>query len=117
MKDNYHYVRFRWWNPANLQKIEEKLREYSFNVKKIADDKTEQELSIYKDNRKELLVRADNVKARISYYTASLEQQEGARFSSRDMKLREIILSTYSRERATPFPWGFNEEPRFELEK
>jgi hypothetical protein len=40
-------------------------------------------------------------------------QREAAPFTAKDAELREKLFEMYNRDRPTPFPWAFLEEPKF----
>jgi hypothetical protein len=110
----YHYVRFRWWTRLDLEKISKELAE-EFDVKMIAQSGDVRELALHKDDRNELEVKSDTLIAFISPFRAVLSQGEPSPFTSRDMNLRKKIIELYPKNRPTPFPWKFSEEPKFEV--
>ena len=114
MAEPYHYVRFRWWSRVDLEKIAEDLRA-PFSVKKIDWPRDERDLSLLKDERAELEVKADTLTARLSYFRALLTQKEAAPFTEKDEELRRRVTEIYPRDRPTPFPWQFIHEPKFEV--
>jgi len=73
------------------------------------------DLSLLKDSRQEFKVAADTLIARLSSFRALLAQREAAPFTERDMELRKKILELYPRNRPSPFPWQFSEEPIFQV--
>ena len=109
-KKPYHYVRFTWWNPVNLKDIAKKL-EGTFDVGKLITWFN----VLYREERSELAVRADTLRAMLSAFTAVLYQRESSPFTEKDMELRKIIFELYPRGRATPLPWMFTYEPDFEV--
>jgi hypothetical protein len=114
MAEPYHYVRFRWWNRVDLEKIAEDLRA-PFSVKKIDWPRDERELSLLKDDRMELEVKADTLTARLSSFRALLTQKVVAPFTENDVELRRKVIEIYPNDRPTPFPWQFIPEPKFEV--
>jgi len=64
-----------------------------------------------------LKVSADTLSAMLSRFRALLYQKEAAPFTARDMELRKKVLELYTRDRSTPFLWGFRSEPKFEIAK
>jgi hypothetical protein len=115
MTSKYSYVRFRWWDPVNLDKAVEELS--GFKAKKIIQEKGGDDLSLYRDFRDEVEVEADTLQALLSPFRAVLNQREAKPFTARDMELREKVMKMYPRGRPTPFPWEFSSEPGFEKEK
>jgi len=115
MVSKYSYVRFRWWDPVNLDKAVEEFS--GFKTKKIFQDKGGEDVSPYIDLREEVEVEADTLQAVLSSLRAVLNQKEVKPFTVKDMELREKVMKLYPRGRPTPFPWEFNSEPKFEKEK
>jgi hypothetical protein len=114
MASKYSYVRFRWWDPVDLDKAVEEFS--GFKTKKIVREKVGQEISLYSDQRDEVEVEADTIQALLSSFRVVINQKETKPFTVRDMELREKILKMYPRGRPTPFPWEFSSEPKFEKE-
>ena len=115
MTSKYSYVRFRWWDPVNLDKAVEELS--GFKVKKIIQEKGGEDISLYRDLRDEVEVEADTLQAFLSPFRAVLNQKEAKPFTARDLELREKVMKMYPRGRPTPFPWEFSSEPKFEVEE
>ena len=113
----YYYVRFCWWQTQDLEKLSAKLKERFTLVRSLAYRKEKMEISIFKDTRDEIEVKADTLLAILSPTRAILFQKERAPFTKRDMDLRETILALYPRNRPTPFPWEFSIEPKFETKE
>ncbi|MFC1804048.1 hypothetical protein ACFL0D_08830 [Thermoproteota archaeon] len=89
----------------------------SFSVRRrdyIADNL---EISFFKEDRSELIVTADKMRVHMKAHRAILNQIEEGPFTKHDMDLRNFILVNYPRNRPTPFPWSFNFEPKFEVER
>jgi len=112
VKQPYYYVRFRWWKSINLEEVVEALNK-KFNVQKILLPKNNSEVSLYKDEREELIVMADSLTAMLSSFRAILYQTECKPFTKRDLELREKVLELYPRWQITPFPWSYKNEPEF----
>jgi hypothetical protein len=110
----YSYVRFRWWDPVDLDKAAEELS--GFKTNKIVREKGGQEISLYRDQRDEVEVEADTLQALLSSFRVVINQKEVKPFTVRDMELREKVMKMYPRGRPTPFPWEFSSEPKFEKE-
>jgi hypothetical protein len=87
MSRPYHHVRFRWWSTVDLEKTTKEM-ENSFKVIKIDYP----EPTFYKDDKKEIIVKADTLTASLSLYRAVLSQEKASPFTIKDMKLREKIF-------------------------
>jgi len=74
------------------------------------------EISLFKEDRFELIITGDRMRGNANAHRAILSQIEEGSFTAHDMKLREFILDRYPRSRPTPFPWSFHYEPDFEVE-
>jgi hypothetical protein len=115
MASKYDYVRFRWWDPVDLDKA---VAEFSdFKTKKITYEKESDDISLYKDLRDEVEVKSDTLQALLSPLRALLYQKDVKPFTARDIELREKVMKMYPRSSPTPFPWEFSIEPKFEKEK
>ena len=75
------------------------------------------EVSLFKDDRLELIVTGDRMRVHMNAHRAILSQFEEGAFTRRDMMLREKMLELYPRSRPTPFPWGHSYEPSYEVEE
>ncbi len=115
----YHYVRFSWWKKHSPTELVERLkREFTIILPKLEKYNTyEYDISFYKGERWEALVKADTLSAFLSPDRAVLFQRTRAPFTERDMELRKTIFSLYPHSRPTPFPWEFSHEPPFEVVK
>lgn len=111
----YHYVRFRWWNRADLEALAEELDE-EYEVNWSRGPGTELEIDLRKEERNILKVKADSLGAYLDIYKAVLYQREPSPFTKRDAKLRERLFKVYDKNRPTPFPWEFLREPEFVVE-
>lgn len=114
MSKPYHHVRFRWWDTVDLEKASEELGK-GYEVKKV--EHTEDPSSLYKEDRREIVVKADTLTASLSLFRVVLNQKNAAPFTERDMELRDKMHELYPHDRPTPFPWAFNPEPKFDVEK
>jgi len=114
MTKPYRHVRFKW-RPVDLNEAEEELREENFSIERHDMPKAEGDISLNKDYRNHLLVKADTLIALLEPFRANLSQREAAPFTEKDMKLRKIVLDIYPRNRWTPMPWSFVHEPKFEV--
>jgi hypothetical protein len=111
----YNYLRFRWWTHVNLDEAMEQLKD--FKVKRTLHAGTDPELSLFRDERDELEVEADTLKAFLTSVRAVLSQREEKPFTARDEELRDKVIKMYPRDRPTPAPWEWSVEPKYEKEK
>lgn len=115
MLRKYSYVRYAWWREVDIDELSRQLST-KFEVKPVkTPESTVYEFSLYKDVRREVLVKADTLKAYISRFRAVLFQRDRAPFTPRDMELRRRLLEVYPRDRPSPFPWAFSDEEPFEV--
>jgi len=114
MSKPYRHVRFRWWDTVDLEEAKEELAE-TYDVKEV--EYPEDPSSLYKEDRREIVAEADTLKASLSLYRVVLSQMKAAPFTGRDKELRDRMHELYPHDRPTPFPWSFNPEPRFDVEK
>jgi len=109
----YHYVRWTWFNEHNLEKLAEELANFTIVKppprKKVTD--------LMGRNVGEFEVQADTLLAFLSSEHASLFQKEKAPFTEKDIELRKAVFVLYPHSRATPLPFGFRKEPKFELKE
>jgi hypothetical protein len=110
----YNHVRFRWWNPVDLDKAKEELKDFKASVKQLP---TGQGIDLYKDDKRELTATADTLMAHLGGFRAVLSQREEKPFTKRDAELREKVRELYPQDRPTPFPWEWSPEPRFTVEE
>ena len=109
----YSYARFTWIKDIDVVKEANRLSK-EFLVEPInTPEPSEQEVSIHKDSRKEIIIRADTVNAIISRFRAILYQKEIAPFTATDLKLRQEIIDLYPRNSPSPIPVGVSYEPKF----
>jgi hypothetical protein len=109
----YSYSRFTWYKDINVDNEAERLSK-DFEIKPLnTPEPSEREVSIYKNTRKEIIIKADTLGAIISTFRAILYQKEKAPFTTKDMKLRQEILDLYPRRSASPLPIGYSFEPKF----
>ena len=108
----YHFVRFRWWSRLDLEKVSEELGE-KYAVEWSRGPESETEIDLRKDERTILNVKADTLGAYLDIYKVVMYQREPAPFTARDVELREGLFEMYNRDRPTPFPWQYLEEPKF----
>jgi hypothetical protein len=115
MLEPYHHVRFRWWTSINLDKL---ITDYSelYKTERKVRPRNNDELSLYKDQRDEVTLKADTLSVAAGAVRAVLYQREAKPFTSKDLALRKLVFELYDRVTPTPFPFGFSSEPRFEVE-
>jgi len=111
----YHHVRFRWWTSANLDKL---ITDYGelYKTEKRVRPRNDKEISLYKDQRDEVTLKADTLSVAAGAVRAVLFQKEAKPFTSRDLALRKLVFELYDKTTPTPFPFGFSSEPRYEVE-
>lgn len=115
MSRKYNYVRYRWWSEVDIDELSGELST-EFEVKPVnTPESTIQELSLYKEVRNEILIKADTLGAYISRVRAVLFQRDTAPFTPLDMELRRRLLEVYPRDRPSPFPWSFSDEEPFKV--
>jgi hypothetical protein len=78
--------------------------------------RNDKEISLYKDQRDEVTLKADTLSVAAGAVRAVLFQRESKPFTHRDIALRKLILELYDKSTPTPFPFGFSSEPKFEVE-
>jgi hypothetical protein len=115
MPEPYHHVRFRWWTSVNLDKL---ITDYSelYKMEKRVRPRTNEEVSLYKDQRDEVTFKADTLSVAAGAVRAVLYQKEAKPFTSKDLALRKLASELYDKTTPTPFPFGFSSEPKFEVE-
>jgi len=111
----YHYSRFRWMRPLDLDPAITELGT-DFAATKRIRPKNAVELTLYGDQRDEVIAHADTLSAAMSPYRAVLYQRERRAFTDKDLRLRAWVLKNYDKTTPTPFPWGGDSEPRYEVE-
>ena len=109
-------MRFVWGDGLDINALQMELAEmYPVRRREFPGDDVE--VSLFKDDRVELVVTADRMRVHINAHRAILSQIEDGPFTKRDMELRGFILEHYNRNRPTPFPWSASFEPEFEVEE
>ena len=117
----YHYVRFRSTS-LDLKEAEASLRLEGFSVEKYdTPPKSETELSMKSFfetdwNRDHIIVKADTLEAFLTQSVATLLQKQSEPFTQRDLRLREIILGLYDKNRAGILSPFLQREPEFDVE-
>jgi hypothetical protein len=99
-----------------MEKVEKLLTE-DYSVARRLFPGSNIEVSLFKDDRLELIVTADRMRVHMNAHRAILSQFEDGAFTMHDLILREKILEMYPRSRPTPFPWGHSFEPSYEVEE
>jgi hypothetical protein len=108
----YHFVRFRWWERLDLEAAAEELGE-TYTIEWSIGPSTETDMHLRKEERNILKVKADTLGAYLDVYKAVMYQREPTPFTQRDAELRERLFEMYNRDRPTPFPWQYLEEPKY----
>ena len=111
----YRYIRYRWERGNDMEALEPVLGE-EFSVDRRLFPGSDIEVSLFKDDRLELVVTADRMRVHMNAHRAILSQFMDGAFTEYDMRLRARVLELYPRSRPTPFPWGHSFEPDFEVE-
>ena len=115
MRRKYSYVRYTWWREVDIDELSRELSTM-FEVKHLPNPGNPRyEFSLFPEARREVLVKADTLKAYISTFRTVLFQRDRAPFTPRDMELRRRLLEVYLRDRPSPFPWSFSDEEPFEV--
>ncbi|HUV55164.1 MAG TPA: hypothetical protein VMW03_08175 [Candidatus Krumholzibacteriaceae bacterium] len=109
----YLYVRWRWWNRLDLERLSKELSQ-KYEVKMLPNFGYELELTLLKDERDAFLVKSDTLKVFLSPFRAVLLQKKPAPFTSKDLELRKRLLELYPHERPTFLPMQISSEPEFE---
>lgn len=112
----YSYIRYRWESGNDMDVLERVLSE-EFIVARRDYPGSDIEVSLFKEDRIELIVTADRVRAHMNAHQATLSQIEEGAFTKHDMELRARVIEYYPRRRPTPFPWGHSYEPDYEVEE
>ena len=113
MASPYSYTRYKWYEPVDLQQLEETLRD-RFHVEKRPMPFSELDVSIYRYERDGIKVKADTLSAFLYMFKAVLFQVEAEPFTVLDKELREAVLSHYTRDRSSILATGVVSEPPFE---
>jgi len=116
MSDAYYYTRFRWARPFDLGAASAELGS-DFKVSLRARPRGEDEITLFDDQRDELVAEADTLGAIMTSMRAVLFQREAKPFTARDLRLRAWVVERFDKTTPTPFPWGGSfPEPRYEVE-
>jgi hypothetical protein len=112
----YHYVMFRWLKPLDLDGAAAELCA-TYEVAKKLSPRGDVELSLYKEQRDVVTVKADTLSATLGLYRAVLFQKERKSFTTRDTALQAWVLKNFDKSTPTPFPLGGDSELKHEAEK
>ncbi len=110
----YYFVRYTWWRRVDIDSVEKEMRDV-FQVDNLEVPEVERERDMSPYGRERLRVRADTLGAYLAPERAVMYQREPQPFTARDMELRKRIFELYTRDRATPLPLFFQDEPKFEV--
>ena len=108
----YYFVRYTWWRRVDMDTVEKEMRGV-FEVENLVPPDDRRNMSPY--GREKLRVRADTLGAYLAPERAVMYQREPQPFTARDLELRKRIFELYTRDRATPLPLFFQDEPKFEV--
>lgn len=111
MDKRYYYLRFKWWRKVDLKAVEQEMGE-GFTVERINTPEGDINIS---GTREKLRVKADTLAVNLSPERAVLYQREADPFTPKDVELRKRIIELYPRDRPTPFPLFFQDEPKFKV--
>jgi len=111
----YAHTRFRWEANLDMDALEERVSR-EFQVSRREYPGSEEEIALFKNERTELVVKADRLVAHMNARRANLTQVEEGAFTARDMALRTLVFEHYPHSRPSPFPWSFSVEPKFQAE-
>ena len=114
MPSKYHYVRYRWWEIIDVDKLANELSE-EYNVKPIKDHGWDLELTLMKEARDKFLIKSDTLTVFLSAYRVVMVQKVAAPFTSKDLKLRNRLLELFPKERQTVLAIRSIPEPEFEI--
>ena len=107
MSNPYHYTRFRWMRPLDLDAASRELG-VDFTVEKKPRPRDDVELTLYADQRDEIVARADTLAVIMTSLRAVLFQRESKPFTGRDLRLRAWVFRSFDKTTPTPFPWGMD---------
>jgi hypothetical protein len=110
----YHYVRYRWWEKIDVDKLANDLSE-EYDVKPIKDHGWDLELTFLKEARDRYLIKSDTLGVFLSVYRAVMFQKVPAPFTAKDLRLRNQILKLFPKERETVLAIQVRSEPEFQV--
>jgi hypothetical protein len=117
MPEKYLYTRYTWWKDVHIDRLVDELASEFEIINLYSQGASRYEISLYSNTRREIMVKADTLNVYISRFRAVLFQKIEAPFTKRDLRLRERILKIYPRITASPLPFGFSHEPKFEVQE
>jgi hypothetical protein len=97
----YYKVRFRWWEPFDLEKFLEENKE-KYEMEETPEYTEPGRIDIFKDTRIEIKLRADTLHVFLTPYRAILFQKELFPLTKKDKDLADYILERYTHLRDTP---------------
>jgi hypothetical protein len=110
----YHYVRYRWWEKIDVDKLADELSE-EYNVKPIKDYGWDLELTLMKEARDRYLIKSDTLTVFLSIYRVVMVQKVAAPFTAKDLNLRNLLLKLFPKDRQTVLAIQSSKEPEFEV--
>jgi hypothetical protein len=114
LAEKYHYVRWRWWNKIDVDKLSKELKE-KYKVEPIKDHGWDLELTYRKEMRDRYMIKSDTLTVFLSIFRVVMTQKVAAPFTAGDLELRNQMLELFPEERPTFLPWQSNTEPEFEI--
>jgi len=114
VSSSYFFVRHTWIQNVDVEKLAKDLGS-SFEVVSLDRAEPGPTSIVGRETQEKFLVKGDTLQVYLSPIKATLFQ-ESKPFTQNDLRLRERIFAIYPHSRPTPFPWGFMQEPRFEVE-
>jgi len=115
LSKSYHFVRFRWLKPLNLDEVALDLAG-AYSIEKWVRPRDDREITLYGNLRDEVTATADTLAVILNPYRAILFQRESKPFTTRDESLRTRVFEMYDKSTPTPFPWGGDTEPKYVVE-
>ena len=114
MEKKYHYIRWRWGDKIDVDKLANELSK-EYDVNSIQDYGWELELTYQKENRDKYMIKSDTLTVFLSLFRVVMVQKKAAPFTKKDLRLRSRLMELFPKERPTFLPWQFNSEPRFDV--
>jgi len=113
LTEKYHYVRWRWWDKIDVDKLADELGK-KFKVEPIKDHGWDLELTYMKEMRDRYMIKSDTLTVFLSIFRVVMVQKAAAPFTARDLELRSRMLGLFPMQRPTFLPWQANTETEFE---
>jgi hypothetical protein len=114
MEKPYYFIRYEWFNRVDLDALAKELAE-DFVVELRPMPSGPVDVSIYKFEREGLKVSADTLAVFLHPFKAVLFQRESAPFTSRDLDLRDRILTLYRKNKSSLLATSVYHEPKFQI--